>query len=100
MAVVVPGPAGGENEVSGMHRNALARDLGVGAFALDDETQRIGRVPVRGRDLAGLDHLKPAIERVGDIAVMGSPGFSNMKTRRSASLAVISSTARSNYGRM
>src|SRR5262249_17559316 len=38
MAVVVPGPAGGENEVSGIHRNALALDRGVGAFALDDET--------------------------------------------------------------
>ena len=57
MTVVVPGPARRENEIAGMHRDALALDRGVGAFALDDEPQRIRRVPVRGSDLAGLDHL-------------------------------------------
>src|SRR5207248_708648 len=64
-------PAGSKNEIPGMHRDALALHGGVGAFALDDEAQRIRRVPVRGRDLAGLYHLQPAIKRVGDVAGTG-----------------------------
>jgi hypothetical protein len=68
MAVVVPGPAGREHEVARPHGNALALNRGVGAFALDDESQCIGRVSVSGRDLAGLDDLQSAIDRAGDVA--------------------------------
>jgi hypothetical protein len=38
---------------------------GVGALPLDDEAQRRLRVPVCGRDLAALDELDRAGERVG-----------------------------------
>ncbi len=45
---------------------ALAVDRGVGALAFDDEAQRVRRVPVRRRDLAGQDRLQAGEQRRGD----------------------------------
>jgi hypothetical protein len=71
VAVVVPAPAGGDDEVAGTHPDALATDGRVGALALYDETQRVGGVPVRGRDLARQDRLQPGEERGRDEARPG-----------------------------
>ena len=65
LAVVVPGPGRRHDEIAGLHVGALAVHRGVGALALDDEAERRLRVPVRGRDLAALDELDRAGQRVG-----------------------------------
>jgi hypothetical protein len=100
MTMVVPAPIRGKYEIARPHRHALALDSRVGAFALDNEAQRIGRMPVGGRDLAGLDHLHAAKSEFVMYPEPGSPGFSSMNTRRSASFAVMSSIARIRCGRM
>ena len=64
LAVVVPGPGRRDDEVAGVHVDALAVHGGVGALAFDDEAKRRLRMPVRRRDLAALDGLDRAGERV------------------------------------
>jgi hypothetical protein len=75
MTMVVPAPTRGKYEIARPHRHALALDSRVGAFALDNEAQRIGRMPVGGRDLAGLDHLHAAKERICNVSGTGQPGI-------------------------
>src|SRR5262249_61493923 len=41
IAVVMPGPARREDEITGVHGNALALDGRVRPFAFDDEPQRV-----------------------------------------------------------
>ena len=57
VAVAVPAPAGREHHVAGLHRRLLAVDGRVRALAIDDHAQRVRRMPVRTRVLAGQDHL-------------------------------------------
>jgi len=57
VAVVVPGPARRDDKIAGTHGDTLAVDRGVSALALHHEAQGVGRVAVRGRDLAGQDRL-------------------------------------------
>ncbi len=52
VAVVMPGPAGGDDEVTGLHLCALAVHRGVGSVAFDDKTQRALGVAVAGRTSA------------------------------------------------
>ena len=66
IAVIVKSPRRRDDEVSGMHRRALAVDRGIRAFAFDDEAQRRLRVPVARRDLAGKDELQPRVEAMSD----------------------------------
>src|SRR5579883_1666945 len=67
IAVVVPGPGRGDDEVDGPHGRPLAIDRGIGAFALDDEAQRRLAVAVRRRDLAGHDDLEAGKEALRDL---------------------------------
>ena len=58
VAVIVPGPGRGDDEIAGLHQGALAVDRGIGAVPLDDEAQRRLRMAMRRRDLAGHDQLQ------------------------------------------
>src|SRR5262249_41644014 len=71
IAVVMPGPARREDQITGVHGNALALDGRVCPFAFDDEPQRVRGVAVCWSDLAGRAYLQPAIERIGDVAGAG-----------------------------
>src|SRR5262249_53532605 len=71
VAVVMPGPAWREDKITRVHGNALALDGRVCPFAFDDEPQCVRGVAVCWSDLAGLDYLQPAIERIGDVAGAG-----------------------------
>ena len=53
IAVIVLGPWRRDDEVALVHDRALAVDGRIGAGALQHETKRALRVPVRGRGLAG-----------------------------------------------
>ena len=66
VAVIVPGPGGGDDEIAGLHRGALAVDGGIGAVTLDDEAQRRLRMTMGRRDFAGQDQLQPGKQRAGD----------------------------------
>ena len=66
VAVVVPRPGRRDDEVAGMHRDALAVDRGIRAGAFDHEAQRRLRVAVARRDFAGHDELQAGIEAVRD----------------------------------
>src|SRR5262245_44523323 len=71
MTVVMPGPARRENEITGVHGNALALDSRSCTFAFDDEAQLIRCVTMCRSDLAGLDYLQAAIERIVNVASAG-----------------------------
>ena len=90
VAVVVPGPGRGDDEIAGLHRRALAVDRGIGAVPLDDEAQRRLRVAVRRRDLARQDQLQPGEQRAGDRGLALETRVFSISTRRVASCAVIS----------
>src|SRR4249920_1235499 len=60
LAVIMPGPGWGHDEVARMHVGALAIDGGVGTAAFDDEAKRRLGMPVRRCDLAALDELDRA----------------------------------------
>jgi hypothetical protein len=59
VAVVVPGPGRGDDEIAGLHQGPLAIDGGIGPVPLDDKAQRRLRMAVRRRDLARHDELQP-----------------------------------------
>ena len=71
--VVVPGPRRRDDEVTRVHRGALAVDRGVRARALDDEAQRRLRVAVARRNFAGKDELQPGIEALRDARLAPHP---------------------------
>ncbi len=56
-AVAVPAPVGREQHVVRLHFEALAVDDGVGAFALEDEPERVRRMAVGARLLSRQDRL-------------------------------------------
>jgi hypothetical protein len=64
MGVIVPVPAGGEEEVARSHGHALAVHRGVGAIASDDEPERCGGVSVGLRGLPRHEDLDPGEEGV------------------------------------
>ena len=66
IAVIMPVPRRRNDEVSGMHRGALAADRRVRTLAIDDEAQRRLHVAMRRRDLAGQDQLQTRVQRLGD----------------------------------
>ncbi len=66
IAVVVPSPGWGDDEIAGRHHGPLARDRGIGVLALDDKAQRRGDVAVGGRDLARQDDLHAGEQAAGD----------------------------------
>jgi hypothetical protein len=68
MAVIMPAPARGQNQIAGLHDDPLSFYRRVGALTLDNEAQCVLRVSMCRRDLAGSDHLQPAKQRVGDEA--------------------------------
>ena len=74
VAVVVPGPGRGDDEIARLHRGALAVDRGIGAVPLDDEAQRRLRVAMRRRDLARHDQLQPGEQRAGDRRLAAEAG--------------------------
>ena len=57
MAVFMPEARRGQNEISRLHRQALAFDCGKAATAFDDEPDGAGRVTVIGGVLARKDEL-------------------------------------------
>ena len=59
IAVVVPGPVGGQNQVAGRHWDPVPVDGGVTAVAIDDEAQRGRGVPVGPGGLSWHDDLQP-----------------------------------------
>ena len=63
MAVIVPHPGRGEDQVADFHISLFAVDGGIGTGTLDDETQCAGRMTVCRRDFARHDELEPSIER-------------------------------------
>src|SRR5487761_649314 len=64
MSIIMPGPAGNGNVVARLHRKWLSLDDRNGAnVALDDKPNRCRRVPVRGRCLAGHEHVDSQAER-------------------------------------
>ena len=69
VAVAVPAPAGREHHVARLHRHLLAVDRRERALAVDDDAQRMGRVPVRRRLLARQDHLVGAHQRARRLEV-------------------------------
>ena len=74
VAMVVPGPAGRDDEIAGLHRDAFAVHRRIGALAVHDETQRGLRVPVRWRHLARQDQLQTGIERLRDARLSAQRG--------------------------
>src|SRR6185436_2744131 len=62
VAVVVPGPRRGDDEVARAHRGALAIDRGIGTRALHDEAQRRLGMTVARCDLARQDELQAGVE--------------------------------------
>ena len=88
MAVAVPAPAGREHHVAGLHRRLLAVDDRVRALGVDDDAQRMRRMPVRRRMLAGQDHLIGADQRAARLEVRrsasdcASPGCGAPRARR------------------
>ena len=69
MAVAVPAPAGRQHHVAALHRRLLAVDHRVRALAVDDDAERVRRMPVRRRVLAGQNHLVGADQRAGCLEV-------------------------------
>ena len=53
IAVIVPGPGRGNDKIAIVHDRAFAVNRGVGAAAIEHETQRRLAVPVCRGDLAG-----------------------------------------------
>src|SRR5438874_2542542 len=53
IAMVMPGPGRGDNEITLVHDGTLAVNRRVRAGALQHEAQCTLRMPMRGRDLAG-----------------------------------------------
>jgi hypothetical protein len=64
IAVIVPFPRRREHHVAAFHHDLLAFDRREAAFALDDETQRERRVPVRARRFARQNRLDARVERI------------------------------------
>ena len=60
----MPGDIRRKNQIAGLHDALLAVDRGVGAAALNNESQRRRRMPVRPRVFAGLDVLERDLDRV------------------------------------
>src|SRR5579862_6583713 len=58
MHMLVPGPARRGDEIAFLHQAFLAVDDGVGAFTLEHEAQRIGRMTMGPRALARLQDLQ------------------------------------------
>lgn len=62
--VVVPAPAGGQQQITRIPVYSFTVDRGVCRGALDDEAESTGRVSVRLRRLAGKDDLDPGEQAV------------------------------------
>ena len=63
MAVLVPQAGRRQDQVAAAHRAFLAVDRGPGALALHHHAHRIGRMPMRGRPLAGQQQLHAQVYR-------------------------------------
>lgn len=74
VGVVVPVPAGGEEQVAGGHEDPFAVDRGPGAVAFEDEAEGVGGVPVGLRGLAGQDDLQARVEGVDRGRGVGQAG--------------------------
>src|SRR6516164_1262246 len=69
VAVIVPGPRRRNDEIALMHDRALTIDGRVGAFALENETQRGLGVTVSRRDLTGHDQLHAGVKIGRDLGL-------------------------------
>ena len=65
VTVVVPGPVGGQHQVAGVHRNAVAVHRGVAPVAVDNEPKGRRCVPVGAGRLSRHDYLEAREEAVG-----------------------------------
>jgi hypothetical protein len=74
VAVIVPGPARGNDEVARHHGCAFTVDCRISATAMDDEAQRRLHVAVGRRDLARQNQLQSGIERLRHAGVAGQRG--------------------------
>ena len=72
MRMFVPGAAGRDDEIAGLHQAFLAIDNGDAARALHDKTQGVGGVAMGPRALAGRQHLKIRVDG-GDRAARAAP---------------------------
>ena len=73
VAVAVPAPARGEDDVAGLHRMLVAVDHRVSALRVEDHAQRVRRMAVRARLLAGQDRLVGRDQRAqGGVVVAGN----------------------------
>jgi hypothetical protein len=60
--VLVPGPARREHEITDGHRTRFAVDDRRGALAVEDEADRVHRVPVRSGGLTRREDLQTGVE--------------------------------------
>lgn len=67
VAVVVPIPWRGEDDVPALHGDLLAFDSRESILSLDDEPQRERGVSVRGGCLARQDELEAAVDCIGGV---------------------------------
>ena len=79
IAMVMPGPGRGDNEITLVHDGTLAIYRRVRAGALQHETQRTLRMPMRRRDLAGQHQLHAGIEVCGDLRLTAKSGVFKYK---------------------
>jgi hypothetical protein len=90
ISVIVIRPRRRQDEIARLHRRSFTFNGGVGAGAFDHETQGRCGMPMVGATSPGKMSCKPAYKLSVICEEPRIPGFSNMRTRRSADLAVMS----------